>query len=189
MISVVMLAYGAESYLGEAVAAVLASEGVELELVLVDNGCTTDAVDRLPADPRLRVVVPGTNLGFTGGVNRGVESTTGDVIVLVNSDAVVAPDAAVVEPDLPPARFVRPDDQPPKPGSTAQQPVTTGQAKKPAVNQTGATAKPATGQVKPVTAPAKPAANNSKPEMNREYSPDSVKVDKPLPGTEQWPPR
>lgn len=107
MISVLMLAYGEEAYLGEAVAAVLASTGagadlgadagtdveLELELVLVDNGCTTDAVANLPADPRLRIEVPGTNLGFTGGVNHAARVATGDVLVLVNSDAVVAPDA------------------------------------------------------------------------------------------------
>lgn len=96
MISVLMLAYGEEAYLGEAVAAVLASADVDLEVVLVDNGCTTDAVERLPADPRVRVVVPGTNLGFTGGVNRAAELATGDVLVLVNSDAVVAPDAIAI---------------------------------------------------------------------------------------------
>ena len=93
MISVLMLAYGEETYLGEAVAAVLASTGVDLEVVLVDNGCTTDAVASLPADPRLRVEVPGRNLGFTGGVNLAATLARGDILVLVNSDAVVAPDA------------------------------------------------------------------------------------------------
>ncbi len=92
MISVLMLAFGVEEHLGEAVAAVLASEDVELELVLVDNGAA-DAVARLPHDPRMRVDVPGRNLGFTGGVNRAATLATGDVLVLVNSDAVVAPDA------------------------------------------------------------------------------------------------
>ncbi|MBO9570199.1 MAG: glycosyltransferase family 2 protein, partial [Cellulomonas iranensis] len=66
---VLMLAFGAEPYLHEAVAAVLASEGVDVRLTLVDNGCTTDAVATLPPDPRVRLVVPGSNLGFTGGMN------------------------------------------------------------------------------------------------------------------------
>ncbi|MBX9246436.1 glycosyltransferase family 2 protein [Actinotalea ferrariae] len=87
--SVLMLAYGAEPYLGEAVAAVLASRDVELELLLVDNGCTSDAVERLPADARVRVLRPGTNLGFTGGVDLAAREAVGDVLVLVNSDAVV----------------------------------------------------------------------------------------------------
>jgi GT2 family glycosyltransferase len=88
-VSAIMLAFGAEPYLHEAVAAVLASEGVDVELLLVDNGCTTDAVATLPADPRLRVVTPERNLGFTGGVDLGAAEATAPVLVLVNSDAVV----------------------------------------------------------------------------------------------------
>lgn len=92
-VSVVMLAYGEEAYLHDAVAAVLASEGRTVELVLVDNGCTSDAVRTLPADDRLRILRPAQNLGFTGGVELGVAETRGPVLALVNSDAIVAPDA------------------------------------------------------------------------------------------------
>ncbi|GEL97662.1 glycosyl transferase [Cellulomonas terrae] len=92
-----MLAYGAEPYLEEAVRAVLASTGVELELVLVDNGATGRSVDavRALADPRVRVLTPSHNLGFTGGVDLGVRGTTAPVVALVNSDAIVQPDALV----------------------------------------------------------------------------------------------
>lgn len=92
-VSALVLAFGPEPYLHEAVAAVLASRGVTVEVVLVDNGCTTDAVATLPPDPRLRVVTPGANLGFTGGVNLAARTATAPVLVLVNSDAVVDPDA------------------------------------------------------------------------------------------------
>lgn len=92
--SVLMLAYGAETYLHAAVAAVLASVDVDVEVVLVDNGCTTDAVATLPADPRLRVLRPGRNLGFAGGMNHAAaHASAGRPLVLVNSDAIVAPDA------------------------------------------------------------------------------------------------
>lgn len=90
-LSVVMLAFGTEEYLGEAVAAVLGSQGVSLEIVVVDNGCTSDAVAKLPADHRIRVLTPGTNLGFTGGVNLGAPVARGRYLALVNSDAVVEP--------------------------------------------------------------------------------------------------
>lgn len=91
VLSVVMLAYGSEEYLGQAVAAVLASEGPTLELVVVDNGCTSDAVTSLPQDPRLRILSPGKNLGFTGGVNLGAHHSLGTFLALVNSDAIVEP--------------------------------------------------------------------------------------------------
>ena len=91
-VSVAMLAYGEEEYLGNAVAAVLASTGVEVDLIVVDNGCTTDAVKSLPPDPRLRVITPAENLGFAGGVNEGLRHATGQFVATVNSDAIVEPD-------------------------------------------------------------------------------------------------
>lgn len=92
-VGVVVLAYGDEPYLHEAVAAVLGSTGVEVEVWLVDNGCTTDAVATLPADPRLHVLRPAENLGFTGGANLGAQHVTAPVVAFVNSDAVCRPDA------------------------------------------------------------------------------------------------
>lgn len=91
-VAVVVLAYGNEPLLHPAVEAILASAGVTVELVVVDNGCTSDAVSSLPADPRLAVVTPGTNLGFAGGVNLGAEIGSAPYLAFVNSDAIVAPD-------------------------------------------------------------------------------------------------
>ncbi|PFG32532.1 GT2 family glycosyltransferase [Sanguibacter antarcticus] len=84
-----MLAYGAEEFLAEAVAAVLASDGVEVELVLVDNGAAPEALARVPHDPRVTLLEPGRNLGFTGGVNLGAATVRSEVLALVNSDAIV----------------------------------------------------------------------------------------------------
>jgi GT2 family glycosyltransferase len=94
-VSVLMLAYGPEPYLHEAVAVVLASRDVALELILVDNGCTTDAVSTLAPDSRVHVLRPTANLGFTGGVNLAASGVapSSRVIVLVNSDAIVESDA------------------------------------------------------------------------------------------------
>lgn len=92
-VGVVMLAFGPEPYLRDAVAAVLGSVDVDVELWLVDNGCTTDAVTSLPADPRLHVLRPAQNLGFTGGANLGADHVTAPVVAFVNSDAVCRPDA------------------------------------------------------------------------------------------------
>ncbi|MCL3862702.1 glycosyltransferase family 2 protein [Actinotalea sp. K2] len=92
-VSVVMLAYGDEPVLEEALAAVTSSTGVRVEMVLVDNGCTRADVDDLCRRHGVRLLRPGSNLGFTGGVNLGVAATTSPYVALVNSDAIVAPDA------------------------------------------------------------------------------------------------
>jgi GT2 family glycosyltransferase len=90
-ISAVVLAYGPEPLLDDCVQALLSSPGPQLEVIVVDNGCTTDAVERVVGDPRVRVVRPSRNTGFAGGANIGAAEATGGVLVFVNSDAVVAP--------------------------------------------------------------------------------------------------
>lgn len=92
-VGVIMLAFGPEPVIDEAIEAVLASRGVEVLLVVVDNGCHREDLPRLCARPGVRLVRPATNLGFTGGVNLGVEHVETPFVGLVNSDAVVAPDA------------------------------------------------------------------------------------------------
>ncbi len=65
----------------------------ELEVVVVDNGSTDGSVDRWQArHPGVRLVQNGANLGFAGGVNRGLADLGDlDAVALVNSDAFVEP--------------------------------------------------------------------------------------------------
>jgi GT2 family glycosyltransferase/glycosyltransferase involved in cell wall biosynthesis len=91
-VSAVVLAYGPEPLLVNCVEALLASRGVECDVVLVDNGCTTDAVERLHGRKGVTVVQPGRNTGFAGGCNLGVAHAQGEFIALINSDARPHPD-------------------------------------------------------------------------------------------------
>jgi GT2 family glycosyltransferase len=88
-VTAVVLAYGPEPLLFRCVLALLSSSGVHLDVVVVDNGCTSGAVDGLRDLSRVQVVTPACNLGFTGGCNIGATRGAGDVFVFVNSDAVV----------------------------------------------------------------------------------------------------
>lgn len=92
-VSVVVVAYGAEDWLERSVEACLASEGVTAEVVLVDNGCTDGAVDRLESRDGVTVLRPGSNTGFAGGCNLGAAAATGALVALINPDAIVDPDA------------------------------------------------------------------------------------------------
>lgn len=103
-VTAVMLAYGAEPCLAEAARAILASTGADVDLIVVDNGCTSDDLDVVKGLPGARVLTPAGNTGYTGGCRLGAAEATGDVLAFVNSDAIVAPDAlarlaeAVAEP-------------------------------------------------------------------------------------------
>jgi GT2 family glycosyltransferase len=92
-VTVVFVAFGVEPLFPQAVDAVLASTGVEVEVVVVDNGCVDGAVDAVASLPHVRVVRPGHNIGFAAACNLGAEQSDGEYVALVNHDAVVAPDA------------------------------------------------------------------------------------------------
>lgn len=89
----VVLAWGEEPYLVECVQAVLDSDGVAVQVVLVDNGADAAAVAAAADLDGVRLLVPGSNTGFAGGCNLGVAASSAPFLALVNSDCLVAPDA------------------------------------------------------------------------------------------------
>lgn len=89
-VGVVVLAWQAEPWLRECVAAVLASQGVDIRLVVVDNGARPGD---LPDAAGFEILTPGRNTGFAGGCNLGVAALDAEFVALVNSDCVIAPDA------------------------------------------------------------------------------------------------
>lgn len=94
LVSVVVLAYLEEPWFERSVAAILASTGVEIEVIIVDNGETAGSVKRLEgSDSRIHVLHPGSNLGFAGGCNLGAAHAQGEVIAFINGDALVEPEA------------------------------------------------------------------------------------------------
>lgn len=66
----------------------------DLEVVVVDNGSTDGSVDDWETrHPHVALLRTGVNLGFAGGMNRGLTDLEGlDAVALVNSDAFVDPD-------------------------------------------------------------------------------------------------
>lgn len=88
-VTAVVLAYGAEPWLLACVGSVLASTGVQVDVVLVDNGCTSEAVRELSGWQRVTVLRPESNLGFAGGVVLGAQGVATEFLAMVNSDAVV----------------------------------------------------------------------------------------------------
>jgi GT2 family glycosyltransferase len=92
-VSAIVLAWRDEPLLRRSVEALLASVKVDVEVVLVDNGCTNPDLGLLAALPGVVPAGSGDNLGFSAGCNVGVAASSGDYVALVNGDAVVEPTA------------------------------------------------------------------------------------------------
>lgn len=94
-LAIVLVHYHTPELAAEAVAALqadLAQSGLseQAELLLVDNGSDPAGRKLLESLP-VRLVDPGENLGYAGGVNRGVAESRAAAVVLMNPDVLVLP--------------------------------------------------------------------------------------------------
>ncbi len=72
-----------------------AQSGVDLSIVVVDNASSAPERDRLAREaPAVRVVPLAANRGFAGAANEGIAHGRAPYVLLVNNDAVLAPDYA-----------------------------------------------------------------------------------------------
>jgi GT2 family glycosyltransferase len=92
-VTAVVLAYGDEPWLVAAVQAVVASTGVSIDAVVVDNGAAAEAIDKVKGLDRVRVLTPVANTGFAGGCGLGAAEAVGQYLAFINSDAIVSPEA------------------------------------------------------------------------------------------------
>ncbi|MGH9891525.1 MAG: glycosyltransferase family 2 protein, partial [bacterium] len=61
------------------------------EVIVVDNGSDGSVASRAGSKAGARTVRSEANLGFSGGVNLGLRHATGDVVAVLNDDAVAEP--------------------------------------------------------------------------------------------------
>ncbi|NQX10539.1 glycosyltransferase family 2 protein [Microbacteriaceae bacterium VKM Ac-2855] len=96
-VSVLMPLYDYARYLEEAAASVLSQEGVQVQLVIVDDHSNDDglAVARriAAADPRVAVIASAVNRGPVAAVNAALEVATGEFLWYLDADDLVTPGA------------------------------------------------------------------------------------------------
>src|SRR5205823_4662347 len=99
----VVVAYRPNEWLGPCLEAV--AEQTD-ELIVVDNASPGGTIARTARAAGARVVRTASNLGLAGGVNVGLRHARGDVIAMLNDDAIAGkgwlPAAAAVldDPDV-----------------------------------------------------------------------------------------
>jgi len=87
-VSVVIVTYNSAEVIGECVRS-LAAHLPGAQIVLVDNGSSDATLERASAAASTRVVAGHGNVGFGAGVNRGVAAADGELVFVLNPDAVL----------------------------------------------------------------------------------------------------
>jgi GT2 family glycosyltransferase len=91
-LSVLIVAWESGDDFQKTLPALLAELGGGDELIVVENKAGDGSVEAVrELAPRARVLSPGRNTGFAGGVNAGAEVARGDLLVILNPDAVPQP--------------------------------------------------------------------------------------------------
>jgi GT2 family glycosyltransferase len=94
VVSVVLLSYKRPAYLREALAALLAQSYENLEITVVDNPspASEEIAQFVNQYPNVTLIQHQVNLGYTGGMNKGIASAFGDYICLTEDDIVMDQD-------------------------------------------------------------------------------------------------
>jgi GT2 family glycosyltransferase/glycosyltransferase involved in cell wall biosynthesis/SAM-dependent methyltransferase len=93
-VTVIVLNWNGRPHLSACLASVSALQYPNKELLLVDNASTDGSrEDAVRAFPQFRILANATNLGYAGGNNAGIRASVDPLILLVNSDTTLAPDA------------------------------------------------------------------------------------------------
>jgi N-acetylglucosaminyl-diphospho-decaprenol L-rhamnosyltransferase len=91
-VSVLIVSYNTRDLLLEALGAL---SGADVELIVADNASADGSPDAVAQHfPSVRLALLPTNRGFAAGVNQAAALASGDVLLLLNPDAVLSADGA-----------------------------------------------------------------------------------------------
>lgn len=92
--SVVVINYNGRDYLERCLNSLLEQDypSDRVEIIFIDNASSDGSVGSVRERfPQVEVIVNDTNTGFAPAVNQGVEAASGEIVALINNDAVADP--------------------------------------------------------------------------------------------------
>src|SRR3989344_5781814 len=95
-ISVLMPAYNARKYIGEAIESILNQTFKDFEFIII-NDCSTDKTKKIieeyaNKDARIKLINNATNLGLTKSLNIGLKEARGEYVARLDADDVALPE-------------------------------------------------------------------------------------------------
>lgn len=99
LVSVIMPAYNAEKYIGEAIESILWQTYSHFELIVVDDGSMDSTVDVVRSfdDSRIRLISLEKNEGIVGALNVGLSEAKGEFIARMDADDVSVPNRLEIQ--------------------------------------------------------------------------------------------
>lgn len=94
-VSVIIPCYNREQFIAETVNSVLAQTWPEIELIIVDDGCTDDSRKVLESYGQRITILEHSgraNRGQSAAINLGLQHSSGDYLAILDSDDLFAPD-------------------------------------------------------------------------------------------------
>ena len=100
--SVCIPSHNSEAHLERTLRSVLVQEGVDLEVIVSDNASTDRSAEivRGMADPRVKLRVNATNIGFAANLDRAASMATGEVMLVLPADDLMWPGALRIYQDV-----------------------------------------------------------------------------------------
>jgi len=92
LVSVIIVNWNGAHCLPACLAAVRSQRYDSIEIIVVDNGSTDGSVADLEADPAVRLIKNGRNLGFAEANNQAIAVAGGEFVLLLNNDAILTED-------------------------------------------------------------------------------------------------
>jgi len=93
-VSIIIINYNTRQMTTECINSVIEkTQGINYEIILVDNGSTDDSKEHFEKDHRVKYVYNSENLGFGKANNKGVKYATGKYLFFLNSDTLLISNA------------------------------------------------------------------------------------------------
>jgi len=94
-ISIVAVNWNGADILHKFIENLLAIKFDDLEIIIVDNGSSDDSVEIIKSYKRIACICLPINTGFAAGNNTGINVSSGDFILLINTDVLCPPDIII----------------------------------------------------------------------------------------------
>lgn len=93
MVSIVLLNWNGKAFLRDCLLSIAAQTCQAYDVVILDDRSTDGSVEFLRQEfPEIRVIQNDRKIGYCGGANRGIQETTGEFVLIMNPDVILAPD-------------------------------------------------------------------------------------------------